>query len=350
MKKEFRRNNKTDDLDWLENKLVSLSDAAKKLGYTPEYLNKLCRKKLMKGKKLGRNWFTTKEWAQDYLDKEGRDSRKERGLWISIEKEIPIDEEKEAPIPLMESLRIEDTKLLKNDQFDSKVTEITDESIKIFTDEKKEKRGGKLNYIRMMYAFSIFIIAVFAGNYYLDFISQSSEIEKIYGNNIKEKEGFVKGEEVENAPGTNVAFASENFQLSEINVGGDVDIMDNDENTPLKMFELDSEGFTTKDKKEYRMLVKWKTNKMSRSEIEIAKQNSQDTKTLVEDDYGFDHVAVISKLDFSNAYIYTIRSRDKWGNEIESDAFGFYTGSRDVSVFEMIIEALTETFGWAMKK
>jgi hypothetical protein len=344
-------NKKIGNLDWLENKLVSLSVAAKKLGYTPEYLNKLCRKKLMKGTKLGRNWFTTKEWAEEYFDQEGRDSRKDRGLWVRIEEELPIEEEEKAEqIPLMESLRLEDQKLSEKSKVDGEIEKVTGSKITDLASDNGLKKTRKINYVRMTFAFAVFVIAVMVGNYYLEFVNQSQDVGNIYGNKIKDVEGFVKGEEASAIPGTNVAFASENFQISEINVGSDVDILDNDENTPLQMYNLDSEGFTTKDKKEFRMLVKWKTNKMTKSEISYSKQNSQDEKILAEDDYGFDHVAVLSKLDFATAYVYNIRSLDKWGNEIESDAFGFYTGSREVSVFEMIIEALTETFGWAMKK
>jgi hypothetical protein len=342
--------NEIDDDKWDDNQLVTLSYAARQMGYTPEYLNMLCRNGSINAKKIGRNWFTTKEWANEYFKKNVGATRKEKGVWVNV---IQEEEKKIDGTPLIERLKIEDGEGGENIKQESELSagEEIEKSEEILDKRSlRKKTFFTPTYFHTFLGVSTFVVAIIIGNFYLQFLNRSQDLEKIYGPKIYDQEGFVKGETTTEAPGTNVAFASENFQASEINIGGDVDIKDNDENTPLKMYELDSEGFTTKDKKEYRMLVKWKTNKMTKSEIEYAKQNSQDTTTLTEEDYGFDHVAVISKLDFSNAYIYTIRSRDKWGNEIESDAFGFYTGSKEVSVFELILQALNDTFGWAVKK
>ena len=46
---------------------MSLSEAAKLTGYTPEYLNSLSRKRLLQAKKIGRNWHTKKEWLNEFL-------------------------------------------------------------------------------------------------------------------------------------------------------------------------------------------------------------------------------------------------------------------------------------------
>ena len=48
-------------------KFISLSEAAKLTGYTPEYLNFRCRKGLLKAEKIGRNWHTTIEWVNEFL-------------------------------------------------------------------------------------------------------------------------------------------------------------------------------------------------------------------------------------------------------------------------------------------
>lgn len=46
---------------------MSLSEAAKASGYTRGYLNMRCRQGLLMGKKIGRNWYTKKEWLNEYV-------------------------------------------------------------------------------------------------------------------------------------------------------------------------------------------------------------------------------------------------------------------------------------------
>jgi hypothetical protein len=48
---------------------ISLSEAAKIFGYSPEYLNFLIRQGKLKGQKFGRNWMTKKEWVEKYFKK-----------------------------------------------------------------------------------------------------------------------------------------------------------------------------------------------------------------------------------------------------------------------------------------
>jgi hypothetical protein len=346
---------------WDENKLVALAEAASKLGFTPEYLNLLCRQKRMKGKKLGRNWFTTKEWADEYFNEKAREAKKERGVWVSIVK----DKEKERNSQsLIESLKAEDFKreeVAKRIERGDEVNRLkmierkegTEKaSVGSVKDEKKtiaRKMFFALNYSTIFLGVAVFIISIISGSIYLQFLNRPLDLENNYGSEILEQEGFVKGEQTQDISGTNVAFASENYQASEINIGGDVLIADNEENNPMKIFDLDSESYSTKNNGDFRLLVKWKTNKLAKSEVDYAKQNSQDKTTLTEEGYGYNHMAILSKLEFSNAYIYKIKSTDKWGNVIESDDFGFYTGSKEVSVFEMISEAVGEVFGWAIK-
>ena len=50
-------------------KYISLAEAAKLTNYSQDYISLLCRRGKMKGEKLGRNWFTTKEWLDDYINR-----------------------------------------------------------------------------------------------------------------------------------------------------------------------------------------------------------------------------------------------------------------------------------------
>ena len=48
---------------------ISLSDAAKLTNYSQDYISLLCRQGKLKGIKLGRNWVTTREWIESYIDR-----------------------------------------------------------------------------------------------------------------------------------------------------------------------------------------------------------------------------------------------------------------------------------------
>ncbi len=59
--------------------LITLREAAKIMGCTPQYLNTLSRSGDLVSKKLGRNWYTTEDWLNDFIQKkaakkEGRNS------------------------------------------------------------------------------------------------------------------------------------------------------------------------------------------------------------------------------------------------------------------------------------
>lgn len=51
-----------------ELKFISLAEAAKITNYSQDYISLLCRQGKLKAQKLGRNWVTTKEWVQGYVD------------------------------------------------------------------------------------------------------------------------------------------------------------------------------------------------------------------------------------------------------------------------------------------
>jgi hypothetical protein len=122
------------------------------------------------------------------------------------------------------------------------------------------------------------------------------------------------------------------------------------DNAPLEISDIKSEAFNSKDGKESQLLISWKTSKLSISEIDYSKDGSENPKTLQEKYYGFNHNAVLAKLDMAATYNYEIKARDRWGNEISSEKFRAYTGSKIISVFDLIVKAIGDTFGWAVKK
>jgi hypothetical protein len=51
----------------MDKKYLSMADAAKICPYEQEYLSLLARRQELRAEKIGRNWYTTIEWLNDYL-------------------------------------------------------------------------------------------------------------------------------------------------------------------------------------------------------------------------------------------------------------------------------------------
>lgn len=63
-----------------ENKrLAPLRNFAQDGQYTTAYLSLLVQRKKLKAKKIGRNFFTSKEWFNEYLEKHAREEKREAG-------------------------------------------------------------------------------------------------------------------------------------------------------------------------------------------------------------------------------------------------------------------------------
>ena len=147
------------------------------------------------------------------------------------------------------------------------------------------------------------------------------------------------------------AMASENYKISQIKFGGDAFFLSSSsENIPLEIYDTRSETVSSKDGEEHKLMIVWKTNKLATSEVEYSESSGQNPKTVERSDYGFDHSAILSDLEPATAYVYRIKAQDRWGNESASDYFGAYTGKKADSVFELVVKAIEEVFGWAMKK
>ena len=107
--------------------------------------------------------------------------------------------------------------------------------------------------------------------------------------------------------------------------------------------------FLTKDGKEAQALISWRTNKLAVSEISYAKINSPTEKKLQETDFAFNHSVILTKLDLDSTYTINVQARDHWDNRMISDKFSIYTGSKAISVFDLIAKEINAVFGWAIK-
>lgn len=349
--------------DRIESYFMTLKEASKISGYTPEHLNLLCRKGVLRGRKFGRNWQTTKEWLNEFLylskiNKKKYSRRKKTKSSILVEQDFLETQSKIFP-----KNSIEDGEIISffSENEISRGGEISnEEKEEIFLERKKSPILIRifLNFsLAVFFAFLIFFGVSFFGYYK----NQNRLAEKNIPENISkdsflfsEKGGIVRGEEIikkekEEGRVLGSISESENFRLKEISFGGVLLASASGENIPIEITDIKSEIFSTKDGKHAQILISWKTNKLAISEIEYSSDN-KNFKKLEEDFYGFNHSVVLTKLDLATTYFYRISAKDKWGNKIDSEKYGVYSGSKLVSVFDLIVKAVNETFGWAVKK
>lgn len=175
--------------------------------------------------------------------------------------------------------------------------------------------------------------------------------ENPFSSNTPEaiSEGVVLGESDIALPG---ALKSENYTLGQVALGGDATLVSSDsqEIGPLEISGVRGEAFMDKGKKDVNILVTWKTTKLSSAVITYGKNGADTSKTFQEDGYGLNHSVILPGLDQSSTYIYTVAAKDRFGNEATSDSYAVYTGTKTASLFDLISGAVTDTFGWAMKK
>lgn len=333
-------NKKTSDNDF---KFISLKEASRVSGYTAEHLNLCVRKGFLRGEKIGRNWFTKKEWLDDFVSSSAGKYQKRNA---QPDESATLENEEE------ESLNLLKAEKARFFDYEAKAT---------FHDKERKfkERKPAIHWLKKILAYSAAITTVFiltTGTYLFKYIENKylSKTDNVtyYGEDYapEVKMGsFVKGEEDSNIE-KGVVLASENYKIKQIRFGGDVAVLSgSQDNLPLEIYDIRSETLSTKKGEDPKLLLTWKTNKLAVSEIEYSKQNSQNAKTIKEDNYGFSHSVLVSDLDMATAYTFMISSKDRWGNTKTSNLYAAYTGSKVMSIFELIAETVNDIFGWAIK-
>ncbi len=146
------------------------------------------------------------------------------------------------------------------------------------------------------------------------------------------------------------SYESENFKAGEIVFLGEAEFLLGDEGIePLTLEGIRGEAFTEKNKQEVKLVISWKTNKLSQAEISYAKGIGQAPTTVSEDDYSYNHSMIITGLDPASTYLYTVKASDRFGNVVASEPYAVFTGARSVSLFDLIAGAIGDVFGWAVK-
>jgi hypothetical protein len=151
------------------------------------------------------------------------------------------------------------------------------------------------------------------------------------------------------APESEAIYRSERFRVGEIAIGGEFAlIVPENDPTPLEISSVRGEAFTEKETNNTKLLLSWRTNKPAVSEVAYGKGVGLAEAVVREEEYGLEHSIVIPGLSQATTYVYVIRGQDKWGNASESDPYAVYTGSREISLFELIAGAVGDVFGWTV--
>lgn len=146
-------------------------------------------------------------------------------------------------------------------------------------------------------------------------------------------------------------YQSENFQISHISFGGDVALaMGDSENLPIEIFGVKADPFMNDEDNESRIAISWKSNKMTVSEITYSLSGGGSEEAVKEDDFGFSHNVILPPLEQGSAYVFSIKSFDRWGKSQSFGYFGAYSSAKADSIFELIGRTFGETFGWAINR
>jgi len=335
---------------------IPLCEASRQSGYTPEYLNSLARKGKLKAEKIGRNWYTTLDWLDDFV-KSSPAAKKER--IEAIDSKIREYTANGKICGQEERVAVKETALPENE-----LAGAADNFFPEKAEIKFQSRWKMANAFTATCVAVFLLFGIFQIGRWIKF--NNFESESLFGNSsddytgdseypkwIAEEDGIVRGEETINeiiGQQVGPSLASENFKIKEIKFGGAIAMASALENSNLEISDVRSEVMKTKGKEEDRLLVRWRTNKLALSTIEYSAMNGGNPKKLTEDSYGFNHSVVLANLESGTAYTYSIKGKDRWANEVFSDRYSAYTGSRIISVFDLIVNAVKEVFGWAVKK
>ena len=144
--------------------------------------------------------------------------------------------------------------------------------------------------------------------------------------------------------------SSENFEMKNIKFGGMLALTEgDDEFEQLQINEVKSAIVSSEDKKDNKILITWKTNKLAISTVEYSKEDGIAVKKFNEVGYGFNHSVILSGLEPGTRYFYSLKIRDRWGNTINSQKYATYIGMPKGSIIDIISKEFDEIFGWALK-
>ncbi len=159
-----------------ENKLIPLRKFSVPGVYSSAYLSQLVQRKKLKAEKIGRNYFTTEKWFNDYIEKHARDEKQE-----SYEKHY-----------LKKQNQIEEKRKLTLGQNSVSARFLDQKRVNFFVlDENSQKIDYKERYLRyqtLAVSVMIVVIMIAANVFYLSWRDEGGQVagesEEVTGNFI----------------------------------------------------------------------------------------------------------------------------------------------------------------------
>jgi len=138
------------------------------------------------------------------------------------------------------------------------------------------------------------------------------------------------------------------FVAQDITLGGEtlMAMTADDKDNPIELSHLQGKIYRSDEEDAVNYYTSWQSNKPTLSIVKYKSEEDSEFSEIREENYGYVHAITLPKVDFSSVYKYVISSKDRWGNEVESGQFVFYTGAPEASFFELLEKSFGEVFGW----
>ncbi len=195
---------------------------------------------------------------------------------------------------------------------------------------------------------------LFGGLVSFEYWQQQNESNKMSAVNLYQKDsrkGLVQvlGETTK----AGEEYSGERFVAQDIVLGSEalMAMTDDDRTRPIEISHFQGKLFrSSEDKDDISYYASWQSNKPIFSTIRYKGDEDSKFQEIAENNFAYVHSFTLPSIEFSSVYTYVIQSKDRWGNEVESDEFVFYTGPPDTSFFQLLEESFNDIFGWTVGK
>lgn len=363
-----------------ENELIPLRRLAEISSYSPAYISLLVQRKKLKAKRIGRNFLTTKKWFADYLEKHAQEEKRIFSREVVSQQQSSVifqlqpPAEKLIPLPSGEPVRFAGEELpARPDALDAapalpyKAVELLLPSLASLANKEKnlvEVFNKKIVataltsclVIAVLFIVGLWESKLMTGGINLEPLGQVAGITETATTSSPLPRLLALANTAIALAATEdkaIIFTSENYQAQQVNLGGEM-IFLSDENVsaPLVISEVKSESVTDFNGEVNKFFVAWRTNRLASFEILYFRAGEDESRArrIKNNDFSLSHSVVLSGLDKATVYNFIVKVRDRFGNEAVSSRFAAYSGSKPVSIFELIINILEDSFQWALKK
>lgn len=363
-----------------ENELIPLRRLAEISSYSPAYISLLVQRKKLKAKRIGRNFLTTKKWFNDYLEKHAQEEKRISSREAVSQQQSPvifqpqISPEKFFPVPFREPENFVGEEREAQPGAPGAASVPAYRAAKLFLPYLASLANKEKNLVEVFNKkivatalTSCLVIAVL----FIIGLWQSKLMSGVINLEPLGRVAGITETAISSSPlprllaltDTAIAsaaesdraatFASENFSAEQVSLGGEI-IFLSDENfsTPLVVSEVKSESITDLNGEVNKFFIAWRTNRLASFEILYFRAGEDESRArkIKNNDFSLSQSVVLSGLDKATVYNFIIKVHDRFGHEAVSNRFAAYSGFKPISIFELIINTLGDSFQWALRK